>query len=146
MCFSRWIHDSCPYSLAGEVPVPSLLTSETGVLTCTGAAFPSLRPKEMSDVLPLQHSSFHVLTVEMVENGGGGGGGPEICLTHVSWMQHCFPTKANLGHRLLIEPLKTTNSAVICGFMLELSRSSPWVKLENVSVWAAAGDWGVCLA
>lgn len=88
--------------------------------TCIGAeCFSSQRPKKMRGV----HN----------ELGGGGGGGEkqapsahcfcEIWFTHVLLMPHPFPTKANLGNLLLIELLKTTGSATICGFMQELNRS-----------------------
>lgn len=47
-------------------------------------------------------------------------------------MLHPFPTKASLGHLLLIESHKTTGSAAICGFMQELNGTFPGVKLLSV--------------
>lgn len=44
--------------------------------------------------------------------------------SHMSYKCHILSQqKANLGHLLLIELLKTTGSATICGFMQELNSS-----------------------
>ena len=43
--------------------------------------------------------------------------------SHMSYKCHILSQKANLDHPLLIELLKTTGSATICGFMQELTSS-----------------------